>query len=210
MEDHIARGLTFCAPAVSDAAPRYMESDVIAPLHTIGADHSSSLKVAFWRSQVEEIPQVGDRDFVSIALNTGGGRVWRNHEKTSTEVGTIAMQPFEGALWRFEHPVEYVHFYVPFKLLVDVTECLFERELRHCEVSMPSGTRDERLCGAARRIKSALLSVKPTPLLLDSWALILAERVVRSFSRYADSRVRVSFGKNSCARRCDCRRLYRI
>ncbi len=30
-------------------------------------------------------------NFVSIALNTGGGRVWRNGEKTPTGAGAIAM-----------------------------------------------------------------------------------------------------------------------
>ena len=195
IEAGIAKGLRFCAPSVSEAAPRYMESEVIAPLSAIGAASASSLKASFWRSEVEETYQIGDPEFVSIALNTGGGRVWRNNEKTCTSVGTIAMQPFEGARWRFEPPVTFVHLYVPFRLLADVSECLFDRELQHSALLMPAGSRDNRVCEAASWIQSGLISVEPTPLLLDSWAFILAERLVRSFSRFATRQARVSFGK---------------
>src|SRR5262245_27285944 len=116
-EGRATEGLAFCKTVSSRAAPRYIESEVIAPIRAIGVGSLSSLKAAFWHSTIEESYQVGDPDFVSIALNTGGGRVWRNNEKTPTAVGAIALQPFEGARWRFEQPVSFVHLYVPFKLL---------------------------------------------------------------------------------------------
>jgi len=144
---------------------------------------------------VEESPQVGDLAFVSIALNTGGGRVWRNSERNATGIGAIALQPFEGARWRFEYPVSYTHFYIPFKLVGDVCESLFDRELRHTDLRMLSGARDEILCGAASTINARLMSVAATNLILDSWALILAESLVRRFSVHADRSPRASFGK---------------
>ena len=195
LEDHAGEGLEFCAGAVSNEAPRYMESTVAAPFRTIGAGSASSLKASFWRSTVEEANQVGDPGFVSVALNTGGGRVWRNSERVPTGVGAVAMQPFEGARWRFELPVTFTHLYVPFKLLSDVTECLFDRELRHSELLMPAGIRDERLCGAAHSVHMSLLTVEPTNLVLDSMGLILAETLVRRISLHADRRSRVAFGK---------------
>jgi AraC family transcriptional regulator len=62
---------------------------------------------------------------------------------------------------------------------------------------MPAGARNDRLSGAARCIQTALASVEPTSLLLDSWALILGENVLRSFSSYANRRAHTSFGKFS-------------
>lgn len=188
-------GLAFCNKAVSRAAPRYMESDVIAPQRTVGVDSTSSLKAAFWHSTIGESHQVGDLNFVSIALNTGGGRVWRDNDAIATHVGAIAMQPFEGARWRFEHPVSFVHLYVPFRLLGDVCESLFDRELQHAELLMPTGITNDRLNGVAHLVRVGLTSIEPTNLILDSWALILAEALVRGFSSHAHRPVRASFGK---------------
>jgi len=189
------RGLAFCGTAATDAAPRYLESDVIAPSRTVGLDTATTLKATFWHCTIEETPQIGDLDFVSIALNTGGGRVWRNKETTPTDVGAIAMQPFEGAHWRFEKPVSFVHLYVPFSLTRAVCESLFDRELAHAELTTPSAVRDDTLCIAARKIQSGLSCIEPMPLILDSWALILSEILIRRFSRHAGRHVRTSFGK---------------
>ncbi|WP_170936959.1 MULTISPECIES: AraC family transcriptional regulator [Rhodomicrobium] len=189
------QGLAFCDVAASDAAPRYLESDIIAPTRSIGLGAKTTLKATFWHATIEETAQLGDLDFASVALNTGGGRVWRNDEATPTDVGAIAMQPFEGARWRFEHPVSFVHLYVPFTLLGAVCESLFDRELAHAEVRMPSGIRDDRLCNAARTVQYGLASIEPTNLILDSWALILSDILVRRFSSHAGRPVRTSFGK---------------
>lgn len=175
--------------------PRHLESDIIAPTRTIGLGTDTTLKATFWHSTVEETLQLGDLDFASIALNTGGGRVWRNDETTPTNVGAIAMQPFEGGRWRFEHPVSFVHLYVPFNLLGAVCESLFDRELAHAELRMASGIRDDRLCNAARAVQYSLSSIEPTNLILDSWALILSDILVRRFSSHAGRHVRKSFGK---------------
>jgi len=191
----IAQGLAFCDPAASDATPRYLESAVIAPTRTIGLGAKTTLKATFWQSTVEETLQLGDLDFVSIALNTGGGRVWRNNETTPTEVGAIAMQPFEGAHWRFEKPVSFMHLYVPFNLLGAVSESLFGRELAHADLRMRSAIRDDQLCGAARSARYGLSSIEPTNLILDSWALILSETIIRRLSRHAGRHARTSYGK---------------
>ena len=98
------QGLSFCGNAVSDFTPRNLESDVIVPVRTIGIGANSSLKATFWHSTVERCDHNGDPDFVCIALNTGGGPIWRNNETIPSQVGSVAMQPFEGARWRFRAP----------------------------------------------------------------------------------------------------------
>jgi AraC family transcriptional regulator len=192
--DATAQGLPFCRAAASNAAPRY-HTDRMAPFRTIGLDATASLKASFWRSTVEEAKQLGDLDYVSIAMNLGGGRVWRNNESVPTEVGAIAMHPFEGAHWRFDRPVSFVKLYLPFGLVGDVCEALFDRELTPAGLRMPIAIRDEGFCGAAHRIQSNLLVSTPTNLILDSWSLILSELVVRGFYRYANRHSHPSLGK---------------
>jgi AraC family transcriptional regulator len=187
--------LSFCGNAVSDFAPRNLESDVIVPVRTIGIGANSSLKATFSHSTVEKCDHNGDPDFVCIALNTGGGPIWRNNETIPSQVGSVAMQPFEGASWRFEYPVSFVQLYVPFTLLRTVSESLFNRELAHDKLQMPSGVRDDRLCSAVQSVRYALSLVEPTNLILDSWALILSEILVRHFSSHSDKHPRTSFGK---------------
>jgi|GEM_PF-1528633 len=189
------QGLSFCSPAVSDFTPRYLESDVIAPVRTIGVGANSSLKATFWHSTVEKCDHNGDPDLVCIALNTGGGPIWRNNETIPSQVGSVALQPFEGARWRFERPVSFVQLYVPFTLLRTVSESLFNRELAHDKLRMPSGVGDDRLCSAVRSVRYALSLIEPTNLILDSWALILSEILVRHFSSHSGTHPRSSFGK---------------
>ncbi|MET4023793.1 AraC family transcriptional regulator [Bradyrhizobium sp. S3.2.12] len=188
------QGLSFCRPAASDLMPRYLESGVMAPVRTIGVGAKSSLKAAFWRSTVEQCDHNGDPDFVCIALNTGGGPIWRNNETIPSHAGSVAMQPFEGARWRFERPVSFVQLYVPFTLLQDVSESIFNRELAHDKLRMPSGIGGD-ICGAARSVRYALSLIEPTNLILDSWALILSEILARQFSSHGDKHPRTSFGK---------------
>lgn len=192
--DATARGLPFCRAAASNAAPRY-NGHQMAPFRTVGLDAAATLKASFWRSTAGEAKQLGDIDYVSIAMNLGGGRVWRNNEPTPTEVGAIAMHPFEGAHWRFDRPVSFVKLYLPFGLVRGVCEALFERELTPAGLRMPIAVRDQGFCGVANRIQSNLLVSAPTNLILDSWSLILSEFVVRRFYRYASGQSPPSLGK---------------
>jgi AraC family transcriptional regulator len=165
-ERSAARGLAFCRTAASTAAPRYVESDIIAPHRTIGLDANSSLKASFFR----------------------------NNESVATSVGAVAMQPFEGARWRFEQPVSFVHLYVPFRLVAGVCESLFDRELDPTSLRMPAGLTDG-VCRAAQGIQAALASIEPTQLILDSWAMVLAELLVLRLSSHAHRRAHVSLSK---------------
>ena len=165
------------------------------PFRTVGLDKTSSLKASFWRATVEGATQLGDIGFVSMALNVGGGRVWRNSEPVPTEVGAVAMHPFEGARWRFEQPVSFVKLYLPFALVSDVCEGLFDRELAHEDLRMPAGIRDEGLCTAVHRIQSRLSVSTPTSLVIDSWSLILSELVAQRFYKDAKRCAHPSFGK---------------
>lgn len=174
------------APAESAATPRYAESEAIVPARAIGFGTKTTLKATYWESQIRETPQAGDPEFASIALHTGGGRVWRNREPTPTERGAIAMQPFDGAYWRFEPPVSFVHFYVPFAVLGVVSESLYGRQLSHADLRMPSGVRDDVLCRPAQSIQRSLAAIEPTHLILDSWALILSEALVTRFSSHSE------------------------
>lgn len=185
--------LSFCRAAASDVAPR-QNTHVIAPFRTVGFEATASLKASFWRSTVEEATQAADFDFVSIALNLGGGEVWRNNESAPTEIGAIAMHPFEGAHWRFKGPVRFVKLYLPWKLVSGVCEGLFERELSPTGLRMPTGVRDKTLCGAAQRVQSRLIASTPANLILDSWSLILSELVVQRFYGHTKT-PRASLGK---------------
>ncbi len=189
-----ADGLAFCDAAASDAAPRYVESDVIAPYRSVGLDKNSTLKATFWDCKLYETEQQGDPEFVGIALGTGG-RAWRNNETTANLAGGISMMPFEGARWRFDGRASFVQFYLPFKLVGTVSESLFDRELVHSRLRMPTCLRDSELSVAAQRIESGMLAIEPTNLILDSWALILSDILVRRLSSHSERPVRTSFGK---------------
>jgi AraC family transcriptional regulator len=190
-----ALGLPMWRAAASGAAPKYRETEALAPKRIIGFDANASLKASFWQATIDEAEQLGDFDFVSTALNLGGGRVWRNDEPVPTGVGAVALHPFEGARWRFEQPVSFVKLYVPFKLVSGVCESLFDRALSCTELRMPTGLRDDSLCRAASTIQARLRSIEPTNLILDSWALILSENLLRSLSSHAHRQTYPSFGK---------------
>lgn len=192
---HAAQGLAFCRAAASGATPKYLVSDVAAPFRSVGVDDRSSLKASFWHGTVEEAQQLGDLDFVSIAANVGGGRIWRNNETQPTEVGAVALQPFDGARWRFEIPVSFVHLIVPLSLVSGVSESLFDRQLSPEQLWTPAAVRDESLCRAVSAIQLRLARSEPTNLILDSWALILSELMVRRFSSHARRHASPSFGK---------------
>ncbi len=147
------QGLNVCSHAASDVTPRYLACDVIAPVRTIGVGANSSLKATFWHSTVETCDNDGDPDFVCIALNTGGGPIWRNNETIPSQVGSVAMQPFEGARWRFEHPVSFVQLYVPFTFSkpsrrtsstgsLRTTSCGCRQALEATDYAMPCGRFD--------------------------------------------------------------------
>ena len=194
----IAHRLALCRSAAEGGTPNYFRENVeelrMTPTLSVGIGANSSLKASFWESGVEECQHSGDPDYASVVLHRGGGRVWRNNEPVPAEAGSVGMEPFESSRWRFEGHVSFVHVYLPFALLSDVCESVFEHKFRHEQLWIPMGTRDERLCGAMETIQSGLLAIEPTHLILDSWALILSEILVRNFSRYAETCARSSFG----------------
>src|SRR5262245_22651109 len=194
--------LAACRSAATDAVPSYFRENVedlnLTPTRSIGIGARSSLKASFWESQIDECRHSGDRRYASVVLHRGGGRVWRNNEATPAESGSVGMQPFESSTWRFEGRVRFVHIYVPFVLLSDVCESLWEREFQHEQLQIPMGTRDEGLCGAMRSLDSGLMTIEPTHLILDSWALILAEILMLRFSSHARKHARRSFGQIPC------------
>ncbi len=119
------------------------------------------------------------------------------------------MQPFENTRWRLEGMVSFAHIFVPLTLLGDVSESIFDRGFAREHLWIPMATRDDRLCGAIDAVQAGLLSTQPTNLILDSWALILSDILVRRFSSYTERHGRMSFGKIPVPRRRPCGRLYR-
>jgi len=184
-------GLPFCDTAISSALPRHLHRNVIAPIRTIGDSARTALKVSFWHATVEEAPQASDPTFVSLSLRTRGAGAWRD----ATPSGPVTTLPFEGALWRFEQPVSFVQFHLPFPLLGTVCGALFDRELAHDDLSMPADVRDAQLHDTLQAIRHAAVSIEPTNLLLDSWALILSEALLRRLSTHGAGHARASFGK---------------
>ena len=105
------------------------------------------------------------------------------------------MLPFEGAHWRFEQPVSFVQFHLPFDMLGMVCGSLFDRELTYDQLRMPADVQDARLHGTLDSIRHAASLAEPSNLLLDSWALILAETLLRRLSSHGERQARGPFGK---------------
>src|SRR5262245_25080994 len=193
-----APGFALCRLAANGGTPNYFRENVeelhMTPTLSIGIGANSSLKASFWESDVEECQHVGDPYYASVVLHRGGGRVWRNTELVPAEAGSVGIEPFESPRWRVDGHVSSVCVYLPFALLSDVCESVFERKLMHEQLWIPMGTKDERLCGAMWTVQSGLLAIEPTHLILDSWALILSEILVRNFSSHAEKCARSSFG----------------
>jgi AraC family transcriptional regulator len=191
------RGLVICRPAATEATPNHFRENVeilrLSPTRSIGIGSRSSLKAACWHTDIREVQRRGDPNYVTIVLHRGGGRVWRNQERTPNEAGSVGMLPFESSNWHFEGTVSFMNVYMPFNLLGDVCESLFDRRLTHEQLWIPMGTRDDCLCNAMRRVQD-LLAMEPTNLILDSWALILSEILVWNFSSHAGKRPRTPSG----------------
>ena len=185
------RGLALCDAVKWGAAPKYWRDHVIEPIRTIGAEAGTSLKVSFWHSTVEDSPQVGDPTFISVSLRTSGAGAWRQAEVS----GPVSMLPFEGAHWHFEQPVSFVQLHLPFALPGMVCDALFDRTLAHDDLSMPADVTDAQLNAVLHSIKDRVQSVEPTNLLLDSWALMMSEAVLRRLSSHGERRARAAFGK---------------
>lgn len=194
------QGLAICRAAASDATPKYLKQVIDnldrTPTRVLGVDASSSLKMSFWDTNLPEYHIDGDLNYLSVVLQISGGRIWLDNHRTPGEPGAVGMQPFDKAIWRFEGAISYLPVYIPFVLIGAVSESLFGRELRHEQIWVPPGSRDPNLCRAMRAIQSScLLTLAPTNLILDSWALVLSEILLRRFSSYADRYGRTSFGK---------------
>lgn len=186
-----AGGLPFFSSLRSPDTPVYWRDHVIAPVRTIGAETTASLKVSYWYSTVEDSPQVGDPAFVSASLRTSEATAWRD----SAPSGVISMLPFEGAHWRFEQPVSFVQFHLPFSLMGMVCESLFERELIHDDLRMAADLVDPGLQDRLQGIRHAASLIDPTNLLLDSWAMLLADTLLRRHSSHGQRQTRGPVGK---------------
>jgi len=197
-------GLTFRDAAQSYAAvPKYFRDHVIEPIRTFGTETNACLKLSFWHASVEDSPQASEPAFVSASLRTSEAKAWRNLEPS----GIISMLPFEGAHWRFEQPVSFMQVHVPFELMGMVCGSLYDKDLSHDDLKMPADVRDARLRLTLERMRHTAAAIAPTNLLLDSWALILAEALLRRLSGHAERQARASFGKipgQRIARVIDC------
>ncbi|PIO97691.1 hypothetical protein CJ014_18585 [Pleomorphomonas carboxyditropha] len=194
-----ARGLAICDAAASEAIPSNYRENVerfrMAPVRSIGIGAKSSLKASFWRTDLEDTEVCGDPDYGAVMIHLGGGRVWRNADPIPGEMGSMTMQPFETTRWRLEGMVSFAHIFVPLVLLGDVSESLFSRDFGRENLWVPMATRDERLFAAVSAVQAGLLITEPTSLLLDSWALILSEILVRRFSSHTGRHARPTKGK---------------
>lgn len=206
MSSHLDHGYRLTAPgvvpsrrnAVTVTPANYLENVGrfrMTPLYQVGIGTSSSLKASFWESDLEDSRVSGDPGYASIMVHCGGGRVWRNNDPAPGEMGSVCLQPYENTRWRLEGLVRFAHLFVPFALLTDVTQSLFDRELTTDQLWVPMASRDTRLCRTVDSVREGLLSMEPTALILDSWALMLSEVLVHGFSTYAQRRVRASFGR---------------
>jgi AraC family transcriptional regulator len=182
------RGLAFEGGLATDRTPAYVDKHADrAPALTssFGIGAVTSLKATFWHADRGEFSVDGDPQFLSLVEHSGGARVWSRHSSSPVESGAMGMDPFEGASWYYEGPVSTACFYIPFGLLNVVSESLFGREFRHDHVEIPLATRHAALARAMRVLKAGFQDAMPSDLVLDSWALILADTVVRNLSYHA-------------------------
>lgn len=184
-------GLTFRDVGHSYGVPKFFRDHVIAPVKTFGAGKNACLNHSFWHASVEDSPQASDPAFVSASLRTSKATAWRNREPS----GVISMLPFEGAHWRFEQPVSFAQVHVPFALMRMVSSSLYDKDLSHDDLNMPADVRDTRLRATLETIRHAAAAIEPTNLLLDSWALILAEALLRRLSAHGERDARAYFGE---------------
>lgn len=191
MREEGGPGLAPYRTTYSRDVPIYWTDHLIAPVRTIGADTATSLKMSDWFSTVEDSPQVGDPNFVSASLRTSAATAWRD----TAPSGLVSMLPFEGAQWRFEQPVSFTQFHMPFDLMAMVCASMFERELSHDHIRMPADVLDAPMYWKLEQIRRATLLIEPTNLLLDSWALILAETMLHALSSHGEHRGNARYGK---------------
>lgn len=178
--DLSSTGLKFRDAEQCYGVPKYFRDHVIEPVKTFGTEADACLKLSFWQASVEDSPQASEPAFVSASLRTSKATAWRNSEAS----GVISMLPFEGAHWRFEQPVTFMQVHVPFDLMRVVSGSLYDKHLSHDDLIMPADVRDERLRGTLETIRRAATMIEPTNLLLDSWALLLAETLLQRLSAH--------------------------
>jgi len=184
-------GIPVYHAAKSTRSPRHIEHNVIFPTKTIGIGENTTLKMSFWHSTIEDAPQASDSTFLTLSMRTNGGRAWRDAKPS----GPLTTLPFEGANWRFEQPIDFVQFHLPVHFLGIICSSLFERELAHDDFRMLADIKDAQLEGVLRSLQSRAWSIEPTNLLLDSWAVILSEVLLRRLSRHGERQGKSSFGK---------------
>ncbi|MBB3236795.1 AraC family transcriptional regulator [Phyllobacterium endophyticum] len=182
-------GLASCRAINTSAVPRYWTDHLIAPVRMIGAG-TASLKLSYWFSTIEDSPQEGDPNFVSASLRTSAATAWRD----AASSGLISMLPFEGAQWRFEQPVSFMQFHIPFELMGMVCLSLFGKDLTHDHIRMPADVLDVQLHHCLERIRHTASMIEPSNLLLDSWA-ILAEKFLLQLSSHGERNGHGPFGK---------------
>jgi len=191
-------GLPFCDAASSPATPSNHRENVerfrMTPVRSIGIGTRSSLKASFWRTDLEDTEVDGDPNYGALMIHLGGAKVWRDANRVPGEVGAMSMQPFETARWRLDGMVSFAHIFVPVALMGDVSESLFSRDFGAEHLAVPWATRDERLFATISAVQAGLLAGEPTGLLLDSWALILSEMLVRRFSTRSAQYAKLSRG----------------
>ena len=193
------RGLPLGDAASSDATPVNHRENVerfrMSPVRSIGIGSKTSLKASFWRTDLEDTSVDGDPAYGAVMVHLGGGRVWRNAETVPGELGSMSVQPLETTRWRLEGMVSFAHIFVPVALMGTVSASLFDRDFSAEHIAVPWASRDQRLFRAVSAVQSGLLTSEPTSLLLDSWALILSEILVRRFSSHSKRYARLPNGK---------------
>jgi AraC family transcriptional regulator len=165
------------------------------PARAAGLEAETSLKIAVLEFPCEGFQHSADPCYLTLVKHCGGGRVWRNKESSPAEAGAIGMHSFEPSQYLFEEPAKVMQAHLPFALVGKVCESLFDRELARDQLWIRMGARDDRLSERMRAIHSGLEWSEPTNLLLDCWAVILADVVIRRFSSHSQQHAHASFGK---------------
>ncbi|MEO0981793.1 MAG: AraC family transcriptional regulator [Pseudomonadota bacterium] len=183
----VADSLERASPA---GLPRHLvEGRAYTPnglIKTVGLDEAASLKASLWRAELLDAATTADPNFISLIHHRGGGAVWdmaAPDERATTDVASVHSNVESRQEWRSDGVVSYAHFYLPTTFVSSVSETLFERDFDLDDLVYFRASRDHAMTSAMRAAGAALFDFEePSHLMLDSFAMLFAEILLRRFS----------------------------
>lgn len=176
-------------PSVFDTVSRYAQIQLVC---SAGLDASATLKLATWTGANDANKKPACSDYHLISQHTGGAAVRRvDRRSTPTRARTFAVMPdCASSIWTSDHNLTCTHFYLDSDFVASIYRDMFDRDQQAgdlFEIDMcPDVAANDllELCAL-----ECLTDADVTQLKLDGWAVVLAEKILRTQSAYADQLV---------------------